>query len=127
MLYAMAIDPICGMTVDASAARSAARDGRTWYFCSEHCRQKFMAETAPPKPCCHAEKEQKPAERKQQPGVYTCPMHPEIEQDGPGSCPICGMDLEPKVSQPGREDDSELRSMTRRFWVALALTIPVFL
>jgi Cu+-exporting ATPase len=59
--------------------------------------------------------------------VYTCPMHPEIEQDGRGTCPKCGMDLEPKTVVPGvEEDDPELRSMTRRFWVALALTIPVF-
>ncbi len=60
--------------------------------------------------------------------VYTCPMHPQVEQDGPGSCPICGMALEPKTVQAGaEEDDPELRSMTLRFWVALALSIPVFL
>jgi Cu+-exporting ATPase len=60
--------------------------------------------------------------------AYTCPMHPEIEQEGPGTCPKCGMDLEPKAAQPeGEEDDSELRNMTRRFWVAVILTVPVLL
>ena len=60
--------------------------------------------------------------------IYTCPMHPEIEQDAPGTCPKCGMDLEPKTVEPGVEqDDSELRNMTRRFWVALVLTVPVLL
>jgi Cu+-exporting ATPase len=59
--------------------------------------------------------------------IYTCPMHPQIEQDHPGACPICGMALEPKTVTQGEEDDSELRDMTRRFWVALALTMPVFL
>jgi len=59
--------------------------------------------------------------------VYTCPMHPEIQQDKPGSCPKCGMDLEPKYVEAGAADDSELRSMTLRFWVAVALSAPVFL
>lgn len=68
----------------------------------------------------------KPSTRKQK-KIYTCPMHPEIEQDKPGTCPKCGMDLEPKYTDAEEEDDSELRSMTLRFWVALALSVPVFL
>src|SRR3954464_13646073 len=60
--------------------------------------------------------------------IFTCPMHPEIEQEGPGACPICGMALEPKtISAATVEDDSELRDMTRRFWIGAALTLPVFL
>ncbi len=165
----MAIDPICGMTVDEATSRSTERDGQTVYFCSEHCRQKFLAHGAPAstKHHGHDHAHHEPAPRKHQsasskyfcpmcegvesdkPGtclkcgmalesarpaasrqkvVYTCPMHPEIEQDGPGTCPKCGMVLEPKATQPeSEEDDSELRSMTRRFWVAVALTVPVFL
>ena len=160
----MAIDPICGMTVDEATARSAELNNQTFYFCSEHCRQKFLAggkkgepqdthhhESAPKKeqgsgkyfcPMCPGVESDRPgncpkcgmalepahpAVAKQK-TVYTCPMHPEIEQDGPGTCPKCGMDLEPKTVVPGvEEDDPELRSMTRRFWVALVLTIPVFL
>lgn len=60
--------------------------------------------------------------------VYTCPMHPEVEKDEPGACPICGMDLEPKyVTADVAEDDAELNSMTRRFWISVALSVPVFL
>jgi len=161
----MATDPICGMQVDEATGLKAERDGETYYFCCEHCRRKFLAgETAAESevhvtslamkpaastdetsskyicPMCEGVESDTPgscpkcgmalepsrpatAKRKQ---VYTCPMHPEIEQEGPGSCPICGMDLEPKFVE-AEEDDSELRSMTRRFWVALALTVPVFL
>jgi len=73
-------DPVCGMDVaPAEAAGTLERDGQTYYFCSEHCRQKFQSAT--------------PARTAT--GMYTCPMHPEIRQDHPGSCPQCGMDLEP--------------------------------
>src|SRR3984957_5649761 len=162
----MAIDPICGMNVDEATARRVERDGQTSYFCSENCRQKFLAggikaepeqpshdnhEPAPQKqqgssnyvcPMCKGVESDKPGDRPQcdmaqetalpsaakQKVIYTCPMHPEIEQDGPGTCPKCGMALEPKTVQPdGEEGDSELRSMTRRFWVAAVLTVPVLL
>ena len=119
----MATDPICGMTVDEQTARSAVRDGVTYYFCAEGCRRKFMGDGLVPAPSAP----QQPA-----PGragaIYTCPMHPEIEQIGPGDCPKCGMDLEPKTLQlDAGNDDPELRGMTRRFWIAAALTLPVFL
>src|SRR5215212_3307523 len=77
--------------------------------------------------CCHHESSVPPSAPV--PGaIYTCPMHPEIEQEGPGSCPICGMALEPKtISAATMDDDSELRDMTRRLWIGAALTLPVFL
>jgi P-type Cu+ transporter len=77
----MTKDPICGMTVDKATALSAERDGEIFYFCSDHCRQKFLATLVTAKP------EEKPHGN----AVYTCPMHPEIEQDHPGDCPKCGM------------------------------------
>jgi Cu+-exporting ATPase len=122
----MATDPICGMTVDERTARSAVRDGVTSYFCAEGCLRKFLGEPPPAAPaaCCgsHA------AAVGRADAIYTCPMHPEIEQVGPGACPKCGMDLEPKTLQPDTgEADPELRGMTRRFWLAAALTLPVFL
>jgi Cu+-exporting ATPase len=113
----MAIDPICGMTVDERTAISAERDGETFYFCNPRCREKFLKQApSRPEPAAGAE------------AIYTCPMHPEIEQRGPGTCPKCGMALEPKVvSADAPEDDGELRDMTRRFWAATALGVPVLL
>ena len=121
----MARDPICGMTVDEKTARSAVRDGVTFYFCAEGCRRTFMGDGYVPAPSDPA------ATRHPAPGrtnaIYTCPMHPEIEQVGPGACPKCGMDLEPKNLLPDAgEDDPEYRSMVRRCWLAGALTLPVF-
>ncbi|NUM75496.1 heavy metal translocating P-type ATPase [candidate division KSB1 bacterium] len=188
----MAKDPICGMTVDEATSLSAERDGQTFYFCSEHCRKKFLAQPAPqlitlqkhhhveekrsapvhsqheahaqgagangaaaevkpsstakyfcpmcegiesdkPGDCpkCGMALEKNPAWKPAGKVIYTCPMHPEIEQDEPGDCPICGMALEPKIPQSGtpdvEEESSELRDMTRRFWIGAALTLPVFL
>jgi Cu+-exporting ATPase len=115
----MSVDPVCGMTVDpAKAAGHVDYQGTTYHFCSKHCVHAFQAD--PDKylsgkaPKAHAAK---PA------GKYTCPMHPEIVQDGPGSCPKCGMALVPM--EGGEEDDSELRDMTRRFWVGVALSVPL--
>jgi P-type Cu+ transporter len=117
----MAIDPICGMKVDERKALSAERDGQKFYFCSAGCREKFLA--APkiePKP------KSAPAAASE---IYTCPMHPEIDERGPGSCPKCGMALEPKsvAAIAAGDDDGELRDMTRRLWVAAALGVPVLL
>ena len=99
----MKIDPICGMSVDESTPHKLTRDGETNYFCSAHCLHKFSdhdhehhAAAAAPEPA---------ADEKI---VYTCPMHPEVEQDHPGDCPKCGMALEPKtISRDTPEDDSE--------------------
>ena len=114
----MAIDPICGMTVDEASALRAERDGQTFYFCSEHCQKKFLSTPATAK---HEEKPQGKA-------IYTCPMHPEVQQDHPGDCPKCGMALEPKTVTAGADDEenAELHDMTRRFWIGAALTLPVF-
>jgi Cu+-exporting ATPase len=128
----MATDPVCGMTVDEATAPSAVRDGVTAYFCSEGCRRRFLGEepAAAGPSCCGGHRAAvttgtRAAGRAD--AVYTCPMHPEIEQIGPGACPKCGMDLEPKVFEAGGEDDAELRRMARRFWIAAAITLPVFL
>ena len=116
----MAIDPVCGMTVDEASALHADRDGQTLYFCSDRCRQKFLStpETAAP-PATG------PVARQ---AIYTCPMHPEVQQDHPGDCPKCGMRLELKTPSAGvsGESDSELRDMTQRFRIGAALTVPVF-
>jgi Cu+-exporting ATPase len=132
LALAQEVDPVCGMTVNpATAAGSFTHAGTTYHFCSRHCLEKFKADpakylAAPATEggsCCHAPAPPAPAV----PGAkYTCPMHPEVVQDGPGTCPKCGMALEPMIPQAGADDDSELRDMTRRFWVALALTLPVF-
>jgi len=106
-------DPICGMEVDESTEWKAERDGETYYFCSKGCRDKFERgeDAGPP---------EAPAD-----AVYTCPMHPEVEQEGPGDCPKCGMALEPQEARAGQGEDRELADMTRRFWVGLVLGVPV--
>jgi Cu+-exporting ATPase len=115
------IDPVCGMTVDPDSAAGAFEyKGESYYFCSTHCLHRFQKDPesflhkAAPEPVATARK-------------YTCPMHPEIIRDGPGSCPICGMALEPLTASLEEEENTELTDMTRRFWTAVILTIPVFL
>ena len=116
-------DPVCGMIVDPHTAQHKAEHaGRPYYFCSAGCRAKFLAEP---------ESYLDPAAAEVVPilegTVYTCPMHPEIRQDGPGSCPICGMALEPVLVSLEAEPNVELIDMTRRFWIGLVLAIPVFI
>jgi Cu+-exporting ATPase len=116
-------DPVCGMSVDPhTAALRADHDGHPYYFCSAGCRTKFVADPA---------KYLTPAELQSHEPVpegtiYTCPMHPQIRQVGPGACPICGMALEPAVITAETPPNPELADFTRRFWIGLALTIPVF-
>src|ERR1051325_8261090 len=113
------IDPVCGMTVDPDhAAGSFEYQGNTYYFCSTHCLHRFREN-----PEAFLNKPEPPAKPGQQ---YTCPMHPQIIRDGPGSCPICGMALEPLTISLEEEENGELKDMTRRFWVAVVLSIPVF-
>src|SRR4051794_9376691 len=116
-----ATDPVCGMSVDPQTAKHRlAYEGRDYFFCSGRCRERFEAEPdkfLQPKP---------PQAAAPAGAIYTCPMHPEVKQVGPGACPICGMALEPEQISLEDKPDPELIDMTRRFWIALALTIPVF-
>lgn len=114
-------DPVCGMTVEPKrAGHRTDYEGHSYYFCSSGCLAKF--EAAPGR---YLEKVPQPAPVVPEGTVYTCPMHPQIRQLGPGSCPICGMALEPVLASATEEKNPELASMTRRFWIGLALTIPV--
>ena len=124
-------DPVCGMDVTPgeAAGGSAEHAGQTFWFCSPGCREKFVADpvrytaqpalrhgTAPP-PRVSASRDDR---------IYTCPMHPEVRQKGPGACPKCGMALEPLEVIAEEGPNPELIDMSRRFWVSLALTVPVF-
>ncbi len=115
-------DPVCGMTVDpATTPHHAEHAGEAFHFCSAGCRTKFVAD--PPK---YLKPEHPPAAAAPAGTIYTCPMHPQIRQVGPGSCPICGMALEPEVASLDDGPNAELADMTRRFWLGLVLTLPVF-
>ncbi|MFC6488480.1 heavy metal translocating P-type ATPase [Nitratireductor sp. GCM10026969] len=120
--YIEATDPVCGMKVDRATARHfSRRDGEAFYFCSAGCQRKFEGEPEKylaPRPPVEAVT-----------GVqYTCPMHPEIIRDKPGSCPICGMALEPMGVPTGEEGPNpELIDFTRRLWVSAVLSIPLLL
>ncbi|WP_022682338.1 heavy metal translocating P-type ATPase [Sphingobium bisphenolivorans] len=115
-------DPVCGMTVDpAKTAHHAEHDGAIYHFCSAGCRSKFIADPGrylgpPPPPAATPEG-----------SIWTCPMHPEVRQDHPGACPICGMALEPATVTVDAGPSPELADMTRRFWIGLALSIPVLI
>jgi Cu+-exporting ATPase len=118
----LATDPVCGMKVDPHATRHrASHAGRTFYFCSARCREKFEAD-----PTRYLGAQKVLTAPVPEGAIYTCPMHPEIRQTGPGSCPICGMALEPLLASTDQGPNPELADMTRRFWVGLALTLPVF-
>lgn len=140
------IDPVCGMAVDSESARSSSHQGERFFFCSESCQQKFdddpsavlsKAARRESKPhevahsehscCSHEEKESDAKKAASDPtAIYTCPMHTEIEQVGPGDCPICGMDLEPKfVDLSDEGDEQQYRDMKRRFWVGVVLSMPL--
>jgi Cu+-exporting ATPase len=159
-----AIDPVCGMTVDPqTAAGSHVHGGRTYWFCSPGCLERFRADSdryLAPRTGAGADASGSPAAvpaggftcpmhpevRQPGPGAcpmcgmalepvtveapstrteWVCPMHPEIVRPGPGACPICGMALEPRIVTLQEEESPELRDMTRRFWVGLALTVPL--
>jgi Cu+-exporting ATPase len=117
-------DPVCGMQVDpATAKHRAEHDGNTVYFCSARCREKFVAD-----PAAYLDPARKaaPVPVAVEGAIHTCPMHPEIRQTGPGSCPKCGMALEPLVPT-GVEDDSELRHVHGKFLIAATLALPLLL
>ena len=111
-------DPVCGMTVDPATSRHRLEHGGvTFHFCGAGCQGKFATD---PRRYLEPRKEEAP------PGAtYTCPMHPEIRQIGPGSCPICGMALDPLTIAAEPEANPEFAAMSRRFWFGLALTVPV--
>jgi Cu+-exporting ATPase len=115
-------DPVCGMTVEAASTKHhAVHEGATHYFCSAGCRAKFIADPGKfLRPNQMTRTEPKIAG-----AIYTCPMHPQVRQVGPGFCPICGMALEPLIATGEATPNHELADMTRRFWIGLALTIPV--
>jgi Cu+-exporting ATPase len=118
------LDPVCGMKVDpATSKHRLEHAGTTFHFCSAGCRAKFEADPEKylkPKGTAEA-----PAPVPRKGAIYTCPMHPEIRQEGPGNCPICGMALEPLEVTAEAGPNHELIDMTRRFWVGLALALPV--
>ncbi len=115
---ATATDPVCGMSVDLSATRNDAEyDGRRYFFCGARCKERFVAE--PDRFLVRQVEVQTGA------GRWTCPMHPEIVQDKPGTCPLCGMALEPMVPSVSDAADPELRYMQRRLWLGAALALPL--
>ncbi|MGA8758268.1 MAG: heavy metal translocating P-type ATPase [Stellaceae bacterium] len=115
-------DPVCGMSVDAARSpHQTEHAGRTYHFCGDRCRERFVADprryltpavTTEPEPIDAADK-------------WTCPMHPEIVRSAPGSCPICGMALEPMTPAAEEPANPELHDMTRRFWVGVAMSLPL--
>ncbi len=121
---ALATDPVCGMKVNpATSKHSFEHGGTTYHFCCAGCRGKFAADPAKylaPKPAVPAPQAEAAAG-----AIYTCPMHPEVRRHGPGACPICGMALEPLAVTAEAGPNPELRDMARRFWVGLALAVPV--
>lgn len=117
-------DPVCGMPVTAHSTHWHEHDGRLYYFCSAHCKNKFSADPArfvAPEP---APEQEAPAPAGT---IYTCPMHPEIRQDHPGNCPKCGMTLEPLLPELEEGENAELVDFQRRFWWTLPLTAVVTL
>ena len=105
------------------ASIRAEHNGHPYYFCSAGCRSKFVAD-----PARYIDPATAPAKAEPVPEgtIYTCPMHPEVRQVGPGSCPICGMALEPVLVGADAGPSEELVDMTRRFWIGLAFALPVF-
>lgn len=116
-------DPVCGMDVDPHAAKyTAAHAGQPYYFCSAGCHTKFVAN-----PIKYLDKNAADDHAVPAGTIYTCPMHPQIRQIGPGACPICGMALEPEIVSLDSGPNPELVDMSRRFWIGLVLTIPVLI
>jgi len=117
------IDPVCGMRVDpAETPHRHAYRSRDYFFCSAGCRDTFAAD---PEKYLQASAATPPPQAQHRDTIYTCPMHPEIRQVGPGHCPICGMALEPESG--GAAEDGERAAMTRRLWISAALTLPIVL
>ena len=120
-------DPVCGMLIDpVTAGHRAEHDGKTYYFCRDGCKAKFLAD-----PQSFLKPSAKPAAGESRPpaaqgSIYTCPMHPQIRRNAPGSCPICGMALEPEGIPEAEGTSPELKDMTRRFLIGAVLAAPIF-
>ncbi|MEA2626992.1 MAG: P-type Cu+ transporter [Candidatus Binatota bacterium] len=125
----VATDPICGMSVSPDSPHRVTRDDVTHLFCSARCRERFergASGNAVASPTAHADRSQGPAPHLGM-AEWTCPMHPEIVRSAPGSCPICGMALEPRNVTAEEGESSELVDMRQRFMVAAALTVPLMM
>ena len=117
------VDPVCGMTISpADAVGTVDYQGRTYYFCAESCVEQFKGD---PEAFLDPARREAAAAALPQGVEYTCPMHPEVRQIGPGTCPKCGMALEPTVDTGAEEKNPELEDMSRRFWISLALVAPI--
>ena len=122
----MVQDPVCGMSVDPAVVRHRADyAGDRYFFCSAKCRDKFTAEPARYIPSPRVGAPGTVARTTDGEVLWTCPMHPQIVRKEPGNCPICGMALEPMTPTAGDTASPELRDMTRRFWVGVALSVPL--
>jgi Cu+-exporting ATPase len=115
------LDPVCGMTVDPASSLRHDHGGKPYFFCSESCRTRFQDD-----PGCFLGSEN-PEPAAPVGAKWTCPMHPEVVREEPGSCPICGMALEPREISAESEENPELRGMSRRFWVAAGLSLPLLI
>lgn len=114
-------DPVCGMDVTPASAKGDSKlQGKIYYFCSSKCKEKFDQS-----PTQYGSSVKAAAKAQPQDVEYTCPMHPQIRKIGPGSCPICGMALEPVTASATEEDTAEYRMMFRRFWVGMILSVPL--
>lgn len=139
-----ATDPTCGMQVDSTTAISLKVGSQIYYFCSSSCRERFVDQQEGPTEqslskistaeqtghdCCHnlSQDNREVTYDFSDTSTYTCPMHPEVEQIGPGSCPKCGMDLEPKSVPLSNQDDTAEADMARRFWIGVILSTPLLL
>jgi Cu+-exporting ATPase len=125
-------DPVCGMDVGANSPHRLSRHGADYFFCSPHCLEAFRKDPGryleDREPAGDLSGEAKAGPEGNAPGrEYTCPMHPEIRQVGPGSCPKCGMALEARTVSGDEEENPELADMRRRFWGSAALAVPLFL
>jgi Cu+-exporting ATPase len=119
----MVEDPVCGMSVDPrTTAHHVDQDGHSYHFCSATCREKFLVNPGRYSSPAAVKTTQQPAA-----AIWICPMHPQIRQSGPGSCPICGMALEPEAPTLDDVPNPELIDFTRRLWVAGALAVPLLI
>ena len=134
---AQTTDPVCGMQVSATSPRHLDHHGMRYWFCGDGCRSKFQSDpdkylgSAAPSRAKHGHahhggRHEHMSSEAPTGTIYTCPMHPEVRQIGPGHCPKCGMALEPELPSADTDEGSELHGLTRRFWTLIALTIPVF-